>query len=70
MKDMSVPEIIVIAGLVVLPVIMGVVLVVVAVCNKSGTSDVEIWSEENEEADLELGVKSDAPEFAVGNLPR
>ena len=72
MKDMSLAEIIVTAALVVLPVIMGVALVVVAVCSKSGTTDVETWSEDDEEADLELGPKSDASEMpsSDGNLLR
>ena len=60
---MSTVEIVVTAVLVVLPVVMGMALVFVAVCNKSGTSDVETWSEDNEEADLEPGPKSDASEM-------
>ena len=70
MKDISVAEIGVIIAMVILPVIMGVALVVVAVCNKSGTSDVETWSEDDEEAGLELGPKSDEPEMGGDNLHR
>lgn len=41
-------ELVVIIGLVVMPVVMGLALVMVAVCNKTGTSDVESWSTEND----------------------
>lgn len=60
MKDISVPEIIVIAALCVVPVVMGLVLVFVAVCQKTGTSDVESWPSEGEEQQLDGGMlKSD-----------
>lgn len=58
MKDVSVAELIVIIGLAVMPVVMGLALVVVAVCNKTGTSDVESWSTENDDLpDMEPGFK-------------
>ena len=60
MKDISVAELVVIIGLVVMPVVMGIALVVVAVCNKTGTSDVELWSTENDDLpDMEPGFKVD-----------
>ena len=70
MNDMSMAELVVTVGLAVIPVIMGAALVFVAVCSKSGTTDVETWSEDDEEADLELGPKSDALEMGGDNLHR
>lgn len=64
MKDVSVPEIIVIAALCVIPVVMGLVLVVVAVCQKTGTSDVESWpSEEGEQQQLDGSAMKSHHEF-------
>ena len=60
MKDISVAEVIVIIGLVVIPVVMGLALVVVAVCNKTGTSDVESWSSDDDLPDMEPGFKVDS----------
>lgn len=53
MKDVSIPEIIVISALCVVPVVMGLVLVIVAVWQKTGTSDVQSWPSDDEEQQLD-----------------
>lgn len=59
MKDLSIAEIVVIVALCVVPVVMGLVLVMVAVCQKSGLSDVLSGSSEGDERDFDVGPKSD-----------
>lgn len=55
MKDLSYVEIGVIATMCVLPVVMGLVLVFLAVCQKTGTSDVESWPSEGEDQEMGPG---------------
>lgn len=58
---MSVSEIIVMSALCVVPVVFGMLLVIMAIVQKTGTTDVEEWSqdddyyEDEEHADVEGG---------------
>eukprot|EP00850_Spirogloea_muscicola_P009725 SM000055S18259 [mRNA] locus=s55:323164:323493:- [translate_table: standard] len=48
-KDLSVAEIVVISALCVVPVAMGLLLVFVAVCQRSGDSDVKSWPSDGDD---------------------